>query len=249
MKNVGLALVCLAVLALALPAPAGNCYHAYSSSYYPSYYSSYYAPSYYPSYYYPKTVYVAEVIPQPVALFQFVTPQVTTTTVTQQTQTAALGVSSAGVATTQAGAPQTATRQGDCSMLTDAQVERLALIIAKAVSATQQGAAPSRSAEPAPPPKPNPPPAKPESADVAKVKNAYKVAAIAADKCIQCHTKGSEKGKIYLFDEQARFGPNCTPEQMWKAVKDDDMPKGPPEHKLSAAEKEVFKQFAQNQQQ
>jgi len=243
MRRLGFALACLALVALALPADGGGCYQGYSS-YYPSYYQSYYQP-YYPSY---KTIYVAEVIPQPVALFQFVQPAVTTTTVTQQTQTAALGVSSAGVATTQAGAPQTATRQGDCSVLTDAQVEKLAIIIARAVTAAQQGGAAPRAAEPAPPPKPNPPPAKPEASDVARVKNTYRVASIAADKCLSCHTKGANEkggGKIYLFDEQARFGPNCTPQQMWDAVKDDNMPREG--HKLTPQEKEAFKQFAQNQ--
>jgi len=251
-----LSLMALCVMAFSSPVQAGCNYSSYGS--YGSYYPSYYYP---PSYTY--NTYYAAVVPTPVALFQFVAPAAAATTVTQQTTTtqttqqqqaaAVLGVATGVTATTTA---------SQASLISDAQLERLAVVMADRIVLSLKGPAPKEK-EYAPPPEKElpknngakPPPSsmpREGASNVSpqeKLKVAYKVAAISADKCIACHQAGnSPKGKsgsdaVILFTAEGQFQPNVTPLAMAAAVKDDVMPHGT-SPKLTVDEKRVFAQFA-----
>lgn len=236
--GVWLSLVAVAIISLSSPAQAGGCGQYFSN--YGGY--SYYTPSYYPASYTYNTYYAA-VVPTPVALFQFVQPAVASTTVTQtttQTQTQQAAAALVGVTT---GATGTTAQT---SLISDAQLERLATIMADRIVRGLKAPdtpPPTYSKPPAVPPVP---PMPKEEAKAAPKNNAaivYQAAAIAATSCMECHTKGSEKGKVVLFDEQARFGPSVSPAEIYKAVADDSMPHGK-QQKLTTDQKAILKRWA-----
>jgi hypothetical protein len=223
----GLALSLVAVLPLVVR--AGGC--GYLSNY--SYgYNSYYTPYY-------KTVYYAEIVPTPVALFQFVAPAVTTTTVTTQTTAAAVGVSGvagSSVAGAAVAAPAATGAVAQTSMVSDAQIRLLAVELAKALKGDTGPAA-------APPPKPADKPQSAAPSQQERLVLEYKAAAIAASKCMSCHTQGSEKGKVFLFNTQGSYGPNVDYAKISEVLESDRMPMGKDAHKCTPEEKTIFRQL------
>ena len=265
--RVGFVVVVLGLLAgLAAPAQAGDCGYSYG---YSSYSSSYAAPHYYyeKQYYYPpeKKVIVSEVLP--VALFQYMVPQLTATTpmATLQPYPAApqAAMPQAPVqAPVQAPAAPPSCTTGQCaskSMLTDDQVRMLAVELAKALRpAPAEQPQGSSTRPPAAQPAPIPLPAQPLEPGTKKPGQVraepatpspqfltayHQAAAVAATHCMRCHTGAGSDGDIRLFNDNGLFDPNVSFQTLARVVESERMPKSNP--KCSAPEKAVFQQLAQ----
>lgn len=247
-----LSLVAVAMLLLTSAAPASGCGRALVN-YAATYNANGYQATYQQQTYYAQAAY-AQVIPVAVHLFQFVeTPKTTVTTVTQQTTQASAVTGVSGVIG--GGGLNTAAATAPTSLLSDAQVLLLARELARQLKAADDQPQPQpappqpRKAEPVPAPmkkeEGKPTGAASGSNDpLARIKLSYQVAALSASRCMECHTQGSEKGKVVLFNDKAQYGPNVDAQKIYEAVREDHMPlKGA---KLTDAEKDVYRLLASN---
>lgn len=234
-KIAGTGMLLAVAVMIATPAYAGGCGQLLTN------YARNYQTQNYQAQNYQQTYY-AQVVAVPVALFQFVQPPVTTVTQTTTQTTAQTTAASGAVVQSQGTVGTSAPPQ---SLLSDAQVRLLAAEIVKGLKeAPPEMPPPERVA----PPK-NPAPMKKEGVNTSqavpaasKLVLSYQVAAISASRCMECHTQGSEKGKVALFNTDGQYGPNVTPSKLYEAVRDDHMPdKG---KKLTSEEKDVFRQLA-----
>lgn len=72
----------------------------------------------------------------------------------------------------------------------------------------------------------------------------YQLAAVAATRCMDCHTGPNAKGKFVMFNEKGEFEPKGSFRAMFDAVSSGAMPKGPT-GKLPPQEVAAFQRMAE----